>query len=50
MQTVDATNTDRPATCIARLATVKKDALQWFTGVDQDKAFDDLEERFVLAR
>lgn len=53
MQAVDATSADVDATAIVRLAEVKKDSLQWISGVDstaKTKAYADLELVNIIAR
>lgn len=53
MQAVDATSTTATATAIVRVAAVKKDALQWISGVDntaKTKAYADLEAINIIAR
>lgn len=53
MQNVDASSADVEATCIVRLAEVKKDALQWIAAVDataKTKAYSDLSAAFIIAR
>lgn len=52
-QSVDASSADVSATVIARLAEVKKDALQWIAAVDataKTKAYSDLAAVYVIAR
>lgn len=52
-QSVDASSADVSATVIARLAEVKKDALQWISAVDataKTKAYSDLAAVYVIAR
>lgn len=53
MQAVDATSATASATAIVRFAAVKKDALQWISGVDntaKTKAYADLAAIDIIAR
>lgn len=53
MQAVDASDADVTATAIVRLAEVKKDGLQWISGVDataKAAAYVDLAAAYVIAR
>lgn len=53
MQAVDATSAAVTATAIVRLAEVKKDALQWISGVDstaKSQAYTNLAASYIIAR
>lgn len=53
MQKVDATSVEVTATALVRIASVKKDALQWISGVDstaKTKAYADLALVNIIAK